>query len=396
MEADSVLNATERREQDNPTDSVQGASGPQPQAPQLSPMSPAEGQERRERRRMGRLQATSEMIVAVAVCLTLMYVAKLVLVVMLISILLGFMLAPVVDILQNLKLPRALASLVAVLLLVLATYGLMYVSYNRAVDFVDQLPKYSGKIRHAVMRFKQRAETLQKSTENVLPSSDENDKNAVHIKQTTTWSDMVIGSFGSVTELIFTLSFIPFLTYFMLTWQQHVRSSTVMLFRMENRNTAYVTLGLIADMIRSFIVGNVLVGLFIGTLSTIAFGFMHLPYFYFVGFLSGFLSLVPYLGVLLATFPPLLTATGHLHSAEVIGIVVTVLVLHLFALNVLYPKFLGSRLQLNPLAVTLALLFWGWLWGAMGLILAIPLTAAIKIIFDHVESLRAYGVWLGE
>jgi predicted PurR-regulated permease PerM len=57
-----------------------------------------------------------------------------------------------------------------------------------------------------------------------------------------------------------------------------------------------------------------------------------------------------------------------------------------------YPKFLGSRLQPNPLAVTLALL----LWGAMGLMLAVPMTAAIKIICDHVPRYRAYGLWLGE
>jgi predicted PurR-regulated permease PerM len=53
-------------------------------------------------------------------------------------------------------------------------------------------------------------------------------------------------------------------------------------------------------------------------------------------------------------------------------------------------------MQINPLAVTIALLFWGWLWGAMGLILAIPITAAMKIIFDHVESLKSWGAWMGE
>ena len=80
----------------------------------------------------------------------------------------------------------------------------------------------------------------------------------------------------------------------------------------------------------------------------------------------------------------------------IVAILTAVLGLHLSALNVLYPKFLGSRLQLNPLAVTLSLLFWGWLWGAMGLVLAVPLTAAIKIVFDHIETLRGYGSWLGE
>jgi predicted PurR-regulated permease PerM len=51
---------------------------------------------------------------------------------------------------------------------------------------------------------------------------------------------------------------------------------------------------------------------------------------------------------------------------------------------------------LNPLAVTISLLFWGWLWGAMGLILAVPIMGACKIICDHIERLRPYGAWLGE
>jgi predicted PurR-regulated permease PerM len=100
--------------------------------------------------------------------------------------------------------------------------------------------------------------------------------------------------------------------------------------------------------------------------------------------------------VLLAMVPPLLAGVGHIRSTQFAVIIVTVLGLHLFALNVLYPKFLGNRVQLNPLAVTLALLFWGWPWGAMGLILAIPITAAIKIVLDHVENLRPYAAWLGE
>ena len=79
-----------------------------------------------------------------------------------------------------------------------------------------------------------------------------------------------------------------------------------------------------------------------------------------------------------------------------LGIVLTVFGLHVFALNVLYPKLIGKRLQLNPLAVTISLLFWGWLWGAMGLILAVPITAAMKIIFDNVDVMRPYGAWLGE
>src|SRR5207248_1032432 len=102
---------------------------------------------------------------------------------------------------------------------------------------------------------------------------------------------------------------------------------------------------------------------------------------YFDGFAAGFLTLVPYLGVLLALLPPLFVDIGDLTPAKIAGIILTVLALHLIALNVLYPKFLGSRLRLNPLAVTIALLVWAWLWGAVGLVLAVPITAGMKIVF---------------
>jgi predicted PurR-regulated permease PerM len=175
-----------------------------------------------------------------------------------------------------------------------------------------------------------------------------------------------------------------------------VRSATVSLFSMENRQTAYVTLGLISAMIRSFMVGNLVIGFALGLASTAVFGLLHLPFFYFVGFISGFLSLVPYLGPVLALAPPVFVAIGHNSSSDFVYIFMAVLGLHLIALNVLYPMFLGKRLQLNPLAVTMSLLLWAFLWGAIGLLLAIPITAAMKIIFDHVESLKPYGAWLGE
>lgn len=331
-------------------------------------------------------------LAAIAAC----YAAKLPLIVLCVSILLSFVLAPLVDVLQRLHLPRPVGALIASLVFLAVLFVLGMVSYNSGIDFAHQLPKYSGEIKEKLGKLRQQANEIQKSTETVLPNEPESSAPTVKIAQQTSWLDSLTSNLGGVTEIAVMASFVPFLSFFMLSWQDHVRSATVMLFRMENRNTAYVTLGLISSMIRSFIVGNVLVGLFMGGLGTIIFGVLGLPYFYFIGFISGFLSLVPYLGVVLAVLPPLIAGLGHVHSAGMLGIVITVVGLHLFSLNVLYPKFLGSRLQLNPLAVTLALLFWGWLWGAMGLVLAVPMTAAAKIVFDHIEHLRGWGTWLGE
>ncbi len=331
-----------------------------------------------------------QLIIAVGVVLTLCYVAEFVLAVMLVSILLAFILAPVVDFLGRFRLPRSLSSLIAVFLLLGLLYGVTYASYNQAANFLQVLPRYSDRIRSAVMSFRERAESLNP----LRPNADE--KNVVKVLPSRPLTDAVAHGFGSVSQGVFALSCIPFLIYFMLSWQQHARSATVMLFRMEHRHTAYITLGLISSMIRSFMVGNLLIGLFMAMVSVAVFGALHLPFFFIVGVISGFLSLVPYLGLVLALVPPLVVGLGQLESGDLFALSTMVLVLHFFALNVLYPKFLGNRMQLNPLAVTMALLFWGWLWGGIGLVLAIPITAAMKIVFDHVESLKPWGTWLGE
>jgi predicted PurR-regulated permease PerM len=329
-------------------------------------------------------------IIGLSGVLALCYYGEAILAVMLISVLLAFVLAPVVDFLSWLHLPRGLGAFVAIMLLLTGIMATVYYSYNEAVVLIQDLPKYTTRLREEVTRFTKQAESLE-----TLGEGPE-EKDVIKVRQATQWNDMLTRGFGSAGTLLLACSFVPFLTFFMLTWQQHVRSTTVMLFPLESRNTVYVTLGLISAMIRSFMVGNLLIGLALGAVSTLIFGVLHLPFFYFVGFISGFLSLVPYMGLLLAIVPPVFVGLGHVEVADLLTIVATVLGLHMIALNVLYPKFLGNRLQLNPLAVTMSLLVWGSMWGAMGLLLAIPITGAMKIVFDHVESLKPYGAWLGE
>lgn len=345
---------------------------------------------------MARPRNWPQLVIATGVIVAFCYFAEWELAVLLISVLIAFMLAPVVDLLQRFRLPRSVASLTAVFLLVVALYAVMYFSYNETMSFLDNLPKYSSKIRSILIHVRQSAERLQQTTETVFsPEKDEKSPSAPS-RQAPVWNDILFRGFGSISQAFLPLSFVPFLVYFMLTWEHHARSATVMLFSMENRHVAYTTLGLISQMIRSFLVGNFLVGCFIAGISTVVFGLVGLPSFFVVGVVSGFVSLIPYLGVLLALIVPVVVALGQLGPTELVIIVVTVVTLHLVGINVLYPKFLGSRLQLNPLAVTIALLFWGRLWGAIGLVLAIPITGAMKIIFDHIESLQAYGTWLGE
>ncbi len=354
-------------------------------------------QEERKINRALRAGSVAQIIVAVAAGLAMCYVGKLVLVTLLISVLITFMLEPFVVFLERIRVPRSAGAVLAVLLLLAATYGASYFFYNRAVSFIQELPKYSQKIQGLLAHVRQKTSAIEKTTEQVLPSTETGGKKPLPVKvQNGSGSGLITEHIGAVTETVLTLCFIPFLVYFMLSWQEHARTKTVQLFSPQYRSTAYVTLGQISLMMRSFIAGNFFIGVFMSICSLVVFGLLGLPYFYFLGFISGFLSLVPYLGVLLALLPPLAAGIGQLSEMGIIIVFATVLGLHVFSMNVLYPKVLGKRLQLNPLAVTISLLLWGFIWGAMGLILAVPIMAAIKVICDHVPSLHPFGELLGE
>ena len=339
--------------------------------------------------------SAAQVVIAVVIVLAVCYVAKLVMITIASALLLAFVLEPVVWHLQRWHVPRTVGSFLAVTLLLGGVYGVGHFAYNSAVAFLADLPKYSSQLGETMMQFRQRTEQLKKTTEAVLPQN-EQDSGVVKVKTQSTWTDWLTNSASSLSEILIALSFIPFLTYFMLSWKDRMRVATVKLFQPENRRTAYETLEGIASMLHGFIVGNLTCGLFIGGLSVLAFAFFKLPYFYFVGFISGFLSLVPSLGVVLALLPPLATGIGTLTGPGMIAVGAIVVGLHVFTISVLYPKLIGKRLKLNPLVVTIALLVWGWIWGAMGLIFAIPITGAMKIIFDNVDSLRPFGMWLEE
>ena len=334
----------------------------------------------------------AQITTGIAVTLIILYVGKPVLVTLLVSALIAFTLEPLVCVLERIRVPGAVGAFLAVMVLLGVVYGFSYFFYSRAVDFAAELPKYASRMRSMVSRFEQQTKRLEQTREKIVPSDN---KNAVPVKVEQNGSPFT-RYMSAATEAAITLSFIPFLVYFMLNWHHHARRKTVKLVAAEHRETARQTLDAISSMIRTFITGNFVAGVVMSLCSIAVFGFLHLPYFYFVGFISGFLSLVPYLGVILAGAAPLIVGLGTLSVPGVVIVIVTVIALHLLALNVLYPKVIGSKLQLNPLAVAIGLLIWGFMWGAMGLILAIPIMGAIKIFCDHLEELRPIGEWLGD
>jgi predicted PurR-regulated permease PerM len=341
--------------------------------------------------------SVAQIVVAVVAVVGLIYILKIVLITTLTAMLLAFALEPLVNRFHRIRIPRSVGALVAVLLMLTLAGSLTHFFYNRAVDFATELPKYSGKIHSAIATFRAQTGKIEDSTRSVISSPKlEKQPLPVEIRESSGLSRVISAGSGTVGDVLLATSFVPFLVYFMLTWKDHAHSSAVRIFPKEHRLVAHRTVGRISAMIRSFIVGNIVVGFANAVISSVVFWRLGIPYFYFLGAISGFATLVPSLGVLLALLPPLAGGIGILDKTGILIVFIAVVGLHIVTINVIFPKIVGKQLRLNPLAVTLALLFWAWIWGAMGLILAVPLVAATKIICDYVDPLRGLGAWLGD
>ncbi len=346
----------------------------------------------------GSLQASTValLVIAVAAAVGLVYLLKLVLVTILIAALLAFALDPIVVGLARLHIPRAAGAGIALLLLLGLSLALTFFFYNRAMDFVEELPEYSVTIRNDLRKLQSQADKLENSTQTILPERAGKKPIPVQVQEAPGLTKLISSGASQFGDLALAISFTPFLIYFMLTWKKHIHSATLQVFPKEKRLVAYRTISRLSEMVRSFIAGNLLVGLLNAIASTVVFGAVHLPYFYFLGPISAFVGLVPYLGIFFALLAPVAAGMGVLTKTQFAVVVGAVIALHVITMNVLYPKLIGRRLRLNPLAVAMSLLFWAWIWGAFGLVLAVPLVASTKIICDYIEPLQPLGEWLGD
>jgi predicted PurR-regulated permease PerM len=364
-------------------------------------------------------------VIALGVVVAILYFGRVFFITSLTAVTIAFILEPLVGLLMRLRFPRSLASFVVCTLALLLVYVIGIGAYTQASGLVDELPKYSQKISQVVETVQKRVDAMeQKTYQLIMPSRQRREpppppppeprksrrksteppppavpapipEVRIH-EESNPIVTYVYDRLGSFYQILLMASFVPFLVYFMLSWRDHINRSFLQLFQGEDRLVAARSLQGIADMVRAFVVGNFLLGILLATASSFAFWTIRLPYPLLVGPLSGFLSLIPYVGLPLAMLPPMFVALAQATSFGYFVIFVIVAGFHLLALNLLYPKIVGSRVHLNPLVVTFSLMLWGFLWDAAGLVLAIPLTAAIKAVCDNVRELRPYGKFLGD
>jgi predicted PurR-regulated permease PerM len=369
-------------------------------------------------------------ILAVAASIALLYYGHVFFITVLIASIIAFLLDPIVTVFVKLRLPRSVASFIVCSIALLTLYLIGLGLYTQFSGFVEDLPTYSLRMNQMVDNIATQVDQFEKQTYQVMvpkrfqekdqqtpgapppdnarrkkPVKPAPDQTAVPVTipevrihpEPTPILSYVYGYLSSFYDVVLMASFVPFLVYFMLSWRDHMRRSFLYLFSGPGRQVAGKSWEGVANMVRAYVIGNFILGLLISTVSCLFFFTIRLPYWPLIGPLSGFLSLVPYVGLPLAIVPPLMAGLiTYTQPAIYVMIAVVVAMLHLIAINLLYPKLVGARVHLNPLVVTVALMFWGTLWGGVGLLLAIPITAAFKAVCDNVSSLQGYGKLLGD
>lgn len=347
-------------------------------------------------------------VIAVLGFIALLHFAASVFITLFSAMLLAFALEPLVHLLcVRTPLRRPHASGIVVFLFVAMLYGLFYATYLRAESFLEEIPAIAENIRSAPMvaSLVDRAQELNRVVAEagrriapaVTTSARPKPSPSILVRDGESFTGSVLQGLGSLGGVLFAFGFIPFLVYFILADREPLTRRTRELFPEQHRATVGEILLDIEWMMRKFLLGNAVIALILSVATVLVFLLVGLPYPIVLGILSGTLSIVPYLGLPLALLPGVVVGLVSFESGEpFLVLVASVTVLHIVAANYLTPKLVGRGVRLNATASTMALLFFGWLWGGMGLVLGIPILAVLKCVFDNVPSTRRIGMFLGE
>jgi predicted PurR-regulated permease PerM len=188
------------------------------------------------------LTAVTQVVIATAAAIGLIYL-QMVLVTLLISMLLAFALDPIVVLLARIRVPRPAGAAVALLLVLLSlALGTCIFFYNRAIDFADELPKYSTAIREHLRQLQDEAEKLEANTGTIMPRPNGKRPVIVEVQDGPRLTKIFSSSATRYRDLLLPIGFVPFLIYFMLTWKSHVHSATLQIFAGEQRPAAFRTM----------------------------------------------------------------------------------------------------------------------------------------------------------
>jgi len=360
-------------------------------------------------------------IAALAVMLVLQY-AQSVLVPIVLGVLISYGLEPFVGALNRLRIPRAFGAAVAVTLLVGGLSLGIYTLSDQAMAIVTDIPTAAQRIRERVRSHRtnsggalekvQRAATEidRAAQEASSPSAAERELAATERKNTGVQKVEVVQPpfrasdylwSGGVGLLGFSGQFVLvlFLVYFFLVTGDLYKRKLVKIGG-TTLSEKKITVQILDDInlqIESFMRVQVFTSVVVAVATGISLWWLGVDHPIIWGILSGIFNSIPYLGPIIVTaglgVVSFMQFDDLLRTAYVCGVAFAITSLEGFLLT---PMMMSRAAQMNPVAIFVGLLFWSWIWGIWGTVLAVPMMMMIKAICDHVEDLQPVGELLGE
>ena len=320
--------------------------------------------------------------------------------------LLFYALDPTVDWLERHHLPRAIGAALMLLTVLAAGGGLAYSLQGQALTVIDELPtgarrlaaslrRTPGTAPAALDKVQEAAEALQSADK---PSPPPKGVLRVQVEEGFSASSFVWSSSLGLMSAANQLVMVVFLTYFMLLSDQLFKRKLVeMVGTLSQKKTTVLVLEDIAGSIERFIKIQLATSTAVALVTWGALWSLGLEQAALWGLLAGILNSIPYYGPLLVTAG--LSIVAYLQfgtvsmTAAVAGVSLLITTLEGFFLT---PLLIGRASSMNQVAVFAGLLFWSWIWGVWGILLAVPMMMVIKVICDHVEPLQPVGHLLGD
>src|SRR6184192_3297128 len=333
-------------------------------------------------------------VIAAAIILLFFYYAAGVVITLLFSILLAYFLDPAVEFLEKFRLPRTVGAMVMVLIFTAVMAAVGYGLWTRLSDFSADWPRYSRLLENVATAVQGKIQGIAGQVSQIAPTEGSAPGAGAPVGEGMMRA-LIFRGIGSLYALFLEITFMPFLVFFMLAEKRELWHGTLQLFPASRRTQVKETLEDLRDVLRDYLAGMSIVTLVVIASSSLFFWVIGMEYPVLTGIASGILNMVPYIGAVMAWLPAFLIALAKWKTlGEFVLIAATLTAIHVLAINLVAPKLVGRRVRLNAVAITIALLFWGWVWGGMGLVLAIPITAALRVICDHTESWKPIGRWL--
>ena len=330
----------------------------------------------------------------------ILYLARDVLIPLALAILLSFLLAPLVRQLERWRLGRVFATLIAVAIAFSAIAGIGWIATKQALSLTAKLPEYRANISKKIRAVREPQEgSLGKAAEAIKDLESEAAPGAAPLAVTETPPTALAAlreMLGPFVHPVGTALAVIVFTILLLLNRENMRERLIGLIGTQRINVTTQALGEASYRVSSYLYMQLVVNACFGIPFALALWLIGIPNAMLWGLLGTLLRFIPYAGVWVAVAMPALLAfaifDGWSEVAWVLGVFV---ILELFLVNVLEPWLYGRSAGLSAIAIILAALFWTWLWGPVGLLLAVPLTVCIAVMGRYIPELGYLNVLLG-